>query len=153
HRGFRNLAPESTIPAFQLASEYGFFGIETDLRPSTDGELFCYHDTDLANFTDGTGSVESKDSQYLKSLTFIKGANIDRYPNTRLCTFEEYLKIAHKYSINIIPEFGSMKGLDKALEKITNYGYWEKTIIQSTNKEVLEYIRNKKKNVPLVYTT
>src|SRR5699024_3029930 len=55
--------------------------------------------------------------------------------------------------INIIPEFGSMKGLDKALEKITNYGYWEKTIIQSTNKEVLEYIRSKKKNVPLVYTT
>jgi glycerophosphoryl diester phosphodiesterase len=51
HRGASMLAPENTLAAAELASEYGAFGFETDVRISLDGEPFLMHDETLARTT------------------------------------------------------------------------------------------------------
>ena len=51
HRGASMLAPENTLAAAELSSEYGAFGFETDVRISLDGVPFLMHDETLARTT------------------------------------------------------------------------------------------------------
>jgi len=51
HRGASMLAPENTVAAIELASEYQAFGFETDIRISQDGVPFLLHDQTLKRTT------------------------------------------------------------------------------------------------------
>lgn len=44
HRGEHRSVPENTLAAFQSAADWGFDGIETDVRLSADGRAILYHD-------------------------------------------------------------------------------------------------------------
>ena len=57
HRGYSNGAPENTVPAFELAGENGFWGIETDIQESADGVFMCMHDEDIERTTDSGGAI------------------------------------------------------------------------------------------------
>jgi glycerophosphoryl diester phosphodiesterase len=52
HRGYRRLAPENTLPSFQLALVAGVDLVELDFRQSRDGHLMVIHDKDLDRTTD-----------------------------------------------------------------------------------------------------
>ena len=52
HRGFSSLAPENTLPAFELAIAAGADLIEFDVRSSRDGKLVVIHDHELDRTTD-----------------------------------------------------------------------------------------------------
>lgn len=43
HRGYSELAPENTLPAFELAVQSGFWGVECDVWLSQDGEFVISH--------------------------------------------------------------------------------------------------------------
>lgn len=47
HRGFSSAHPDNTVEAFEAAILAGADLIETDLRMSSDGVLFCHHDPDI----------------------------------------------------------------------------------------------------------
>lgn len=57
HRGANRLAPENTLPAFQIAAAYGVDLLETDVRPTKDGVYVVMHDETVDRTTDGTGAV------------------------------------------------------------------------------------------------
>lgn len=44
HRGARGLAPENTLPSFELALDAGVSSIETDLRLTRDVQVVLFHD-------------------------------------------------------------------------------------------------------------
>ena len=46
HRGASELAPENTLPAFELAWQLGADAIEGDFLLSKDGHIVCIHDSD-----------------------------------------------------------------------------------------------------------
>ena len=52
HRGYSQLAPENTAPAFELALQAGADLIEVDYRLSKDHQLVVIHDADLDRTTD-----------------------------------------------------------------------------------------------------
>ena len=52
HRGFSRLAPENTVPAFELALAAGADLVEFDVRSSRDGQLVVVHDHELDRTTD-----------------------------------------------------------------------------------------------------
>jgi glycerophosphoryl diester phosphodiesterase len=52
HRGYRRLAPENTLPSFQLALLAGADLVELDFRQSRDGHLMVIHDKELDRTTD-----------------------------------------------------------------------------------------------------
>ena len=52
HRGFCQLAPENTLPAFKLALAAGVDLVELDFRASRDGQLVVVHDAKLDRTTD-----------------------------------------------------------------------------------------------------
>jgi glycerophosphoryl diester phosphodiesterase len=52
HRGYSQLAPENTLPAFELALAAGAKLVEMDCRETKDGEPIVIHDRELDRTTD-----------------------------------------------------------------------------------------------------
>lgn len=57
HRGGDDLAPESTVLAFQRAWDAGAHVLEVDIQRSVDGVLYIFHDATLDRTTEGTGPI------------------------------------------------------------------------------------------------
>ena len=57
HRGASGLAPENTMPSFQLAVEQGADAFELDVQLTADGAPVVLHDATLDRTTDRTGPV------------------------------------------------------------------------------------------------
>ena len=53
HRGESHDAPENTLAAFRTAREKGSDGSECDVRLSTDGKVYVYHDSRTVRMCDG----------------------------------------------------------------------------------------------------
>lgn len=68
HRGGDDLAPESTLPAFQAAWSAGAHVLEIDVRRSTDGVYFVLHDDTVDRTTDGTGIADEMSWKELRAL-------------------------------------------------------------------------------------
>ena len=75
HRGASGLAPENTLPAFQLALELGADAIELDVHLADD-ELVVIHDDDLSRTTNGKGRVSTSSLVDLRQLDAGDGLRI-----------------------------------------------------------------------------
>ncbi|MGY5878939.1 MAG: glycerophosphodiester phosphodiesterase family protein [Candidatus Thorarchaeota archaeon] len=76
HRGGSELAPENTLPAFQLAYEIGSHMVETDVHEAKDGTLVCIHDYDVDRTTNGTGAIADLTYREIRDLDAGNGAKI-----------------------------------------------------------------------------
>jgi len=91
HRGFSEYYPDNTVASFTAAAENkGFFGIETDVRKTSDGFLVCSHDSD-AVFVDGTKRTVEKST--FAELTEKPLKNDKTQDDAYICTFKEYLSV------------------------------------------------------------
>lgn len=98
HRGANLEAPENTLPAFEIAGQNErVFGIECDVRCSSDGQYIIMHDETVDRMTDGAGSVYDFTFEEIRALTVKSGSNVDNYPDLKIPTLEEYLMICRKY--------------------------------------------------------
>jgi glycerophosphoryl diester phosphodiesterase len=68
HRGACALAPENTLPSFELAFAHHADAIELDAKLSKDGLVMVIHDQSVDRTTDGTGKVNQLSLSELKSL-------------------------------------------------------------------------------------
>lgn len=68
HRGASRLAPENTFAAFQIAYDLGFNIIETDIRSSSDGILYCFHDRSVKRMTRTSGNIANLPSHHIDGL-------------------------------------------------------------------------------------
>ncbi|MGG3047279.1 glycerophosphodiester phosphodiesterase family protein [Bacillus anthracis] len=153
HKGMMNLAPENSIPAFELAGRYGFEFIECDVSVTLDGVLIINHDSTVDAMTNGTGTIANMTYDQILSLLVDAGANVKMYEGTKLCTLEDVLKIAVKY--NAIP-FVELKNISNQTRDCTNvynllkkYKLTEKSVVASYNKSWLEFMRSMDKNIML----
>jgi len=68
HRGASKLAPENTLAAFQFAYDLGFKIIETDVRCSTDGIVYAFHDDTLQRMVGDVRKIEDLTSHQIDEL-------------------------------------------------------------------------------------
>lgn len=104
HRGFRGVAPENTLPAFEKAGEAGFDAIECDTYRTTDGVWVIDHDGYLMRMMDKFKNVEKISYEELKEYNITNGIDIDSYPDLKVCTLEEYMQTCQKYGMNAVIE-------------------------------------------------
>lgn len=99
HKGFFTKAPGNSKSAYLLAAkEPSVFGIEGDVQVTSDGKFVMYHDEDLSSQTNGNGAVITHTYNEVSSFTYDKDVHgLDKYPNEKICSLEEYLKICKKY--------------------------------------------------------
>ncbi|HWO78278.1 MAG TPA: glycerophosphodiester phosphodiesterase [Bacillus sp. (in: firmicutes)] len=68
HQGGADLAPSSTMAAFEKAARLGADVLEFDVHITKDGHLVAIHDATVDRTTNGTGKVESFTLKELKEL-------------------------------------------------------------------------------------
>jgi glycerophosphoryl diester phosphodiesterase len=108
HRDYSQLAPENTLPSFQMAMAAGADMVELDYYPTLDGKLIVIHDHYLDRTTDATNrwaqqriNVETKTAAELQSLD--AGSWFDRkYAGTRLPLLAQALDTIQAASITLI---------------------------------------------------
>ena len=149
HRGLSAYEPENTIPAFKACDKPGIYGVECDIRETSDNEFVIMHDADVDRMTDGKGSIKDMSLKEIKALNIDKGNNIEKYKELKVPALNEYLSVCNK--INKIPviEIKDIKKthITKFLKIIEEYEFTNTAIIISSNKDILLNIKKKAPNI------
>ena len=127
HRGLYSSVPENTIASFEQACLNGFWGIETDIYNTLDGELVCIHDKTVDRTTDGTGTVNNMTFKEIQACTIDTGNGISDYPGLKIPKFEDYIAVCKQYGAIPVIEIKGIKNNDikyykKMLSIIREYG-------------------------------
>ena len=106
HRGSTVLAPENTLPAFELALAYGADVLEIDVRLSRDGEVIVIHDDRVDRTCNAQGRVRDMNLTALKKLNaahhYIDLDGLShRQSGTPLITLSEMFEYLPETTINI----------------------------------------------------
>ena len=132
HRGWDTLAPENTIPSYELAYKLGCRFIEGDVRWTSDGVPVLMHDATInrtARNTDGTtlgSTINIADITYAEALEYDYGIYQGAlYKGTKLPTFDEVMKWC--------------KTRDVYFQIDTTTGDWNETQMMSLFKIVKKY--------------
>lgn len=151
HRGYSAQAPENTLPAIQKAAEYGFDYVEIDIRQTKDGVWVLMHDENIKSVCDKKGKVSSYTYYDLVACNVVRGANADEYDSLKVPTLEQALRTCMEY--NIIPMIEikdyTPDGITKLLELVEKYGYTKSCSIISFEREALELVREKNKEIKI----
>lgn len=124
HRGFRAVAPENTLPAFEKAGENGFWGAECDVYRTSDGVWVVQHDVNTYRMMDFTKSIEKCTLEELKSHKTDNGVNISDYPDLSICTLDEYMKACDDAGMTAVIEIkgkNNTEHYDEIIETVSNY--------------------------------
>ncbi len=106
HRGSTLLAPENTIPAFDIALKYGADVMEIDVRLSRDGEVIVIHDERVDRTCNARGRVLDMGLAELKKLdagyhfTDMEGRSY-RGNGTQLLTLADLFDLLPHTAINV----------------------------------------------------
>ncbi|SEM26751.1 Glycerophosphoryl diester phosphodiesterase [Butyrivibrio sp. ob235] len=100
HRGYNTVAPENTLPAYELSCTMGFHYVEADISFTSDGVPVLLHDETLnrtARHPDGTqllSTISISDITYDELLQYDFGIwKSTKYARTKISTFEDFLTL------------------------------------------------------------
>jgi glycerophosphoryl diester phosphodiesterase len=91
HRGACALAPENTLPSFEMALQHGANAIELDAKLTRDGTVVVIHDQTVDRTTNGTGKVNELTIQQIKVLDAGSKFNL-RFKDVKVPTLEEVFR-------------------------------------------------------------
>lgn len=99
HRGYTQVAPENTIPAFKLSRIKGFKCVETDTRGTSDGIPMCLHDPTINRTARNADGSEIASEINLIDITYEQSQQYDfgiwkssAYAGTKIPTLKEFLE-------------------------------------------------------------
>lgn len=150
HLGFFGLAPENTIPAFELAGVCGFDSCITVPKVTKDGVFVCIHDDTInKRARDDSGNEASEemavaDMTYEELLQWDFGAwKNDAYKGEKIPTLDKYFEICRDYGMK--PFFSIHPNLSeeewrKVREKLIRYDLLDKFQVKSSKIQVLESV-------------
>lgn len=136
-------APANTIPAWNIAIEQMFDGIEVDVMISNDDVFYCSHYEELSDFTNGSGLIPNVSSTYIDSLVITQGNYIADYTNLsipKLSTFLQIIKRNNKYGLIDLKGAYTNSQLQALYTLIESYGAEPNVIISSNDSTVLQQI-------------
>lgn len=153
HRGNSAIAPENTIPSFQLGIANGFDSIECDVHFTSDGEPVLMHDDTVDRTTNGTGLVSDFTLSAIRGLD--ASFDIPFFAGTKVPTFDEYLQIGKGRSKYLYPEFKGYNNLitdaKTFVDKVKAHNLEERTVVQCFTASDLDEIRKNSEVVILGY--
>lgn len=161
HRGFNIVAPENTIPAFELSAKMGYKYVETDvLFTAPDNENLIgipvlLHDASInrtARNADGTtisGTVNIADITYEQALNYDFGVyKGEKYAGTKIPTFEEFIKTCKRLGLHPFIELKhektySQDEIDMILSIIVANGMKKNVTFISFDGNALNLVKNR----------
>lgn len=99
HRGYSNVAPENTIPAYKLAKQAGFNYVECDICWTSDNVPVLSHDLTIDRCSNGSGTISNMTLAALKTYDFGSWKS-STYAGTTIPTFEEFIALCRKLGLH-----------------------------------------------------
>ena len=99
HRGLSGIERENTNPAFVAAGNRSYWGIETDVHKTSDGQFIIIHDETTERVTDGRVNINIEENPYdmVKDLVLPdKDGSLNRQ-DIRIPLLIDYIRICKKY--------------------------------------------------------
>lgn len=157
HRGASKLAPENTMPAFELAYELGAEGIETDVQLTKDNVPILMHDEHVKRTTNGIGYIKDLTLNELKELD--AGAWFSpKYAGTKIVTLDEFLNWVLLKPLYLNIELKNNKIDYRNLEtivynKIKNNQLLHRTTLSTFNPSSVKRLSKQTKDVEIAFLT
>ncbi len=144
HRGLSGLERENTASAFVAAGNRSYFGIETDVRPTADGNFVLLHDDNAVRCGGDMIIPEQSTLQTLQSIQLFDKDNQRGRVDLRIPTMEDYLRICKRYDKVCVLEFKGYfneEQMKKVVEIVKEEYCFEKMIFISFAIENLQILR------------
>lgn len=144
HRGLSGIELENTNAAFIAAGNRSYFGIETDVHKTKDGQYIIIHDDNTGRVASRDISVEGSDFDALRSLTLVHNGDSSR---KELCfpTLRDYVYTCKRYDktgvLELKNEF-TQQEINEILAEIGGCGYSDGIIFISFCFDNLVRVRN-----------
>lgn len=147
HRGCYH-GVENTAEAFRNGvDEYGYDGLECDVRVTADGEYVISHD-ETTNRLGGSLTVANATLAQLKAETYTQTRGGVTYTG-HICTIDEYLDICVEKNVFPVIELKYTTGINTAsmvnfpglAKKIIDHGLADKVVILTSMQKSLEYVK------------
>lgn len=104
HRGLSGIETENTAAAFVAAGQHPYFGIETDVHKTRDGQFIIIHDDDTLRVSGESHTVEETDFDTLRTLHLKDRATGAIRHDLVLPTLSEYIRILKHYEKHAVLE-------------------------------------------------
>ncbi len=144
HRGVSGLEKENSNLAFVAAGNHSYWGIETDIHCTADGNFILIHDDTTTRVTGIEATVEETDYATLRKMRLLDIDNSTLREDICMPTLEEYLGICKKYEKTAVLELKrAMQAEDvaKIVERIRKADYLEHVVFISFSFQNLVYVR------------
>jgi len=144
HRGCRELAPENSMVAFDLALEQGAHALETDLHITKDRQIVCFHDDALDRMTDATGDLNALTLAELQQLTLTGGNGTDNYPPQHIPTLDEFFTAYKDRAYFLLelksPAWTTQADIELLHEVFTRHDMIDRLTVASFGDDILEAV-------------
>ncbi len=133
HRGLSGVEPENTATAFVAAGNRSYFGIETDVHITRDGQYVICHDNDLKRVAGVDISVEGSTLAELRAVPLFDVAGGTR-TDLFVPTLADYITICRRYDKISVLELKNAiapEHIAGILDVIRTYGWLDKTVFIS----------------------
>lgn len=158
HRGLSGLEKENTYPAFVAAGNRSYFGIETDVRVTSDGELIVIHDDTTERISGGNVKVNVFESDY-KKVSEVVLPDIDgtfSRKDIKIPRLVDYINICKKYEKVCVIELKtplSEDDIKKIVETVKSVDYLDNVIFISFSFEYCLILREYLKSTDVQWLT
>jgi len=154
HRGYNTVAPENTLPAYELSKENGFQIVETDIAFTKDDVPVLLHDAEINRTARNADGSEPDRMIEIRNITYEEALGYDfgiwkgeEYKGTKIPTFEEFLQLCKRLDLEPYIELKGDRGYSKNLVKglvdlVREYGMEQKATWISFDKPYLEAVRD-----------
>ncbi|MBO6108076.1 MAG: Ig-like domain-containing protein [Eubacterium sp.] len=159
HRGWHEEYLENSIEAFGAAIEEGFWGVETDVRTTSDGVFVLSHNASL--WKDGLFEKPADlidPAEIEGDIGHLTYEQVERLSGGRIATLEDYLALVKDHDIVPVIEVKYLVYPDNLdipervsafLQMIEEHGLMDRVLIISFSKGYLEEIRRQNADVSL----
>ena len=144
HRGVSGLECENTAAAFVAAGNRSYFGIETDVHQTGDGQFVIFHDNQTGRVAYRDLPIEKTELAVLRSLHLRDVHGLETRGDLLPPTLEEYLSVCRKYEKTAVLELKNPMPEEVVLQimaVIRDMGYLDSTVIISFDLNNLLYVR------------
>lgn len=134
HRGLSGLELENTCSAFVAAGNRSYFGIETDVHRTSDGQFIICHDDHTKRVAQDEMLVEKTTFETLRALRLCDKDGKKGRKDLLMPSLQEYVQVCKKYdkvSVLELKNHFSPADIDEIIAIIQKEGWLENTIFIS----------------------
>ncbi len=146
HRGLSGIEMENTCSAFVAAGNRSYFGIETDVHVTKDGQFIIIHDDTTRRVALDNLTVEESTYETLRSLRLCDKNGQRGRKDLMLPSLREYIQLCKKYEKTSVLELKNHmqpQDIDGIISLIQEENWLENTIFISFDLPNMIYVREK----------